>query len=85
MKTQSNEFQSFLIAACEGTSVTTRELVKELSLEDIALIKSGDISLDEIKEIVLDLADAKDNELLYKVTIRKKGITEPDDSNFSEM
>ena len=85
MKTQSNEFQSLLLAACKGTSITTRELVKELSFEEITLIKSGDISLEEIKEIVIDLADTKDNEQLYKVSLGKKSTDVPDDSNFTEI
>jgi len=84
MKAQINEFQLLLLAACEGTSVTTRELVKELSSEEITLIKSGEISLDDIKEIVNDLADSKDNEPLYKVSMRKKGKDEPYDGNLTE-
>lgn len=84
MKTQINEFQSLLLAACEGTSVTTRELVKELSSEEITLIKSGDITLDEIKEIVLDLADSKNNEPLYKVPMRKQSTDKSYDSNLTE-
>ena len=84
MKAQISEFQLLLLAACDGTSVTTRELVKEFSLEEIALIKSGDITLDEIKEIVLDLADSKDNEPLYKIPTKKQGKDEPFDGNLGE-
>ena len=84
MKAQISEFQSLLLAACQGTSVTTRELIKVLSLEEIALIKSGDINPDEIKEVVLDLADSKDNEPLYKVPMRKRGANDPYDDNLTE-
>ena len=84
MKAQSNEFQSLLLLACEGTSVTTRELIKALSIEEITLLKCGDISLDEIKEIVHDLADSKDNELLYKVPLKKRDTDEPYGGNLSE-
>ncbi len=85
MKAQINEFQSQLQAACEGTSVSTRELVKELSVEEIALIKSGDISLEEIKETVRDLADTKDNEQLYKVSTRKRAADESYEDNVTEV
>ena len=84
MKAQISEFQLLLLAACEGTSVTTRELIKELSSEEVTLIKSGDITLNEIKEIVLDLADSKDNEPLYKVPIRKQSTDKPYEGSSTE-
>ncbi len=73
---RSNEFQRLLQRACKGTSVTTRDLVRELTLNDIASIKTGEIGLDYIKEIVSDLADSKDNESLYKVPIGKRDTQE---------
>ena len=71
-----NVFQKFLLKACQGTSVTPRDLVSALTLEDIAAIKSGEMVVGDVLEIVVDLADSKDNELLYKVPMGKK------DSNY---
>ena len=71
-----NEFQKLLQTACKGTSVTTRDLAKELTLNDIASIKAGEIGLDYIREIVSDLADSIDNESLYKVPIGKRDTQE---------
>lgn len=58
---QNFELQSLLSIACEGTSVTVRELIKVLSIEEITMIKSGDLTLDDLKEIVCDIADSQRN------------------------
>ena len=72
MKSRDTEFQRFLQAACKGTTVTPRELVVALTIDDIRRIKSGDLIIDDVREIVKDLADSKDNAAIYKIPISKK-------------
>lgn len=74
MNDEINEFRSLLLAACEGTSVTTRELIKAFSPEEITLIKAGDISFTDIQEVVSELADTKDNETAYKIAMKKRAV-----------
>lgn len=52
--------------------MTPRELVSALTLDDIAAIKSGEMVVGDVLDIVVDLADSKDNELIYKVPMGKK-------------
>jgi hypothetical protein len=69
-KTKTSVLQSILETACKGTSVTTRELIKELTIDDLADIKSGDMSAADLTSLVLELADNKDNEVLYRVKVK---------------
>lgn len=59
-----------LKSACKGTSVTTRELLKELTSEDLVEIKTGEMTVDDLKNVVLDLADNKDNAKLYRINVK---------------
>ncbi len=65
--------QLILSQACEGSIVTTRELVKTLSLSDLAALREGDLTVDDLKEIVLDIASQKE------ATSQAKQLTEDDD------
>ena len=60
-------FQSVLKSACEGTRVTTRELLKTLAWEDIARIKEGEITVEDLRLTVLELEDSKDKASLYTI------------------
>lgn len=51
--------------------MTPRELVGALSYDDIVSIKTGDLLVEDVLEIVKDLADSKDNAFLYKIPMKK--------------
>tara|TARA_R110002096_G_scaffold78934_11_gene185512 strand:+ start:1227 stop:1478 length:252 start_codon:yes stop_codon:yes gene_type:complete len=69
-KIKPSVLQAALETACKGTSVTTRELVKELTVDEIAEIKSGDITAADLVNLVLELADNKDNATLYRIKVK---------------
>ena len=52
--------QLILSQACEGSIVTTRELLKTLSLTDLAAMREGDLTIEDLKEIVSDIASQKE-------------------------
>jgi hypothetical protein len=62
--------QTILETACKGTSITARELIKELTAADLAEIMSGDMTAADLKSLVLDLADDKDNAQLYRIKVK---------------
>ncbi len=45
--------------ACKNTSVSAREVLKELSLDDINMLKSGDLSTDYLVSLAQDLHEEK--------------------------
>ncbi len=59
--------QRILEKACKGTSVTTRELFVELTQDDLASVKNGELTAEDLRLLVLDLADSKENAQLYRV------------------
>lgn len=67
--------QILLSQACEGSLVTTRELVKTLSLSDLAALREGELTVDDLKEIVADIASQKE------VTSHTDRQTEEDDDH----
>ena len=70
MNTHVTLLHQVLSLACEGSCVTFRELFTTLSQEEIQAIKAGEIGIDDLKEIVNDLADSKQNTDHYKVPMR---------------
>ncbi len=81
-KIKTSVLQSILEAACKGTSITTRELIKELTIDDLADIKSGDMSAADLMSLVLELADNKDNEVLYRVKVKNTEYNNSPDGLF---
>lgn len=69
-KINTGSLQTILETACKGTSVTTRELLKELTTDDLADIRNGDMTFEDIVSLVMDLADNKDNITLYRVKVK---------------
>ena len=65
--------QIILYHACEGSVVTTRELVKTPSLSDFAALREGYLTVDDLKEFVLDIASQKE------VTSQDEQLTVNDD------
>ena len=59
MDSSQSPLQKILAKACAGTIVTTKELVKELSREDFVNIKEGEMTVDDLRQIVLDLVESK--------------------------
>jgi hypothetical protein len=69
-KIKPEALQEVLKAACKGTSVTTRELIKELTIDEVADIKNGYITAADLIDLVMDLAESKDNIELYRVKVK---------------
>ena len=69
-KISTSSLQAILEAACKGTSVTTRELLKELTTDDLADIRYGDMTISDLMNLVLELADNKDNIKLYRIKVK---------------
>lgn len=65
--TSKNPLQKILEKACKGTAVTTRELITALSAYDLAAIREGEITAEDLKTIVSDIADDKENADRYRV------------------
>ena len=76
--------QLTLREACDGTSVSTRELLKELSSVDLAAIREGELTIDDLKEIVLDLALRYDDSNISLATILPED-DDPEDTDYSEL
>ena len=68
--------QIMLRQACAGTSVSTRELVKELTFSDLANLREGEMTVDNLKEIVSDLAAGKDDINPFDTSFENDGISE---------
>ena len=81
-KIKTGFLQAILETSCKGTSVTTRELIKELTIDDLADIKNGDMTATDLTNLVVELADYKDNIKLYRVKVKN---TEPKNSSSSEF
>jgi hypothetical protein len=81
-KIKTSVLQTILETACKGTSVTTRELFKELTIDDLAEIKNGDMTATDLANLVLELADNKDNIKLYRIKVKN---TESNNSSSSEF
>ena len=81
-KIKTSVLQAILETACKGTSVTTRELFKELTIDDLAEIKNGDMTATDLANLVLELADNKDNIKLYRIKVKN---TESNNSSSSEF
>ena len=62
-----SQLQIMLKQACAGTSVSTRELVKELSFSNLTDLREGELTVDDLREIVLDLASGKDDSILFEI------------------
>lgn len=71
-----NILQKTLTEACQGTSVTTRELIAELSKYDLTAIREGEMTADDLKPLVLDIADGKDNVNVYRVEQKNSGVAD---------
>ena len=78
MSNQNSDLNQILKSACDGSEITFRELFTVLSPEDIQAIKTGEIGLEDLKDIVKELLDSKENIGSYKVIT---GSTESQDSN----
>lgn len=69
-KIKASALQIVLETACKGTSVTPRDLVKELSIDDLADIKNGDMTATDLVNLVTELADNIDNAKIYRVKVK---------------
>lgn len=74
--------QKVLRTACKGTSVTIRELFMELTQQDLADIKNGDLLAADLRNLVMDMADSKDNVFLYRVNVRHNNVDPNSDGFF---
>ena len=59
--------KDLLNLACEGTGVSRRELFKALSRWEIKSVKEGDVTVDDLKQIVLEIEDSNQNAHLYRI------------------
>ena len=78
MSNQNSDLNQILTSACEGSEITFRELYTVLTPQDIQGIKTGEIGLEDLKDIVNELLDSKENAESYKVNV---GGTQSQDSN----
>ena len=69
-KTNTNILQAALEVACKGTTVTPRELIKELSKDELLEIKSGDLTVADLRNLVTEMADDKDNIEQYRINVK---------------
>ena len=79
MSSKNNKLSPLQLAlrqACAGTTITTRELIKELSFSDLADLREGELTVDDLREIVLDLASAKDDSFLSDIVVEDDGNPE---------
>lgn len=59
MDNDQNPLQEILKQACADTIVSTKELIKELSRDDLINIREGEMTVDDLRQIVLDLIESK--------------------------
>ena len=69
-------FNRLLAKACKGTSITPRELLRELIGIGYQNVSDIDFSLEDLKEIVADLVDSKDNAAIYNIPSSSRKVTE---------
>ncbi len=67
VKASHNVFQKLINQVCQGTTVTPRELIGVLTVEDIASINAEELLPDDLSEIVRDLEDSKLNDPVYRI------------------
>lgn len=58
-------FNRLLEIACKGTTVSTKELLRELVNYGYQNFKDLDLTLEDLKMIVSDIADSKEISALY--------------------
>ena len=61
MNDDSSPLHETLSKACKGFDIETRELLKALTHDDLASIKEGELTADDLREIARDIADSKSN------------------------
>ena len=59
MNDNSSPLHKTLSEACKGFDIETRELLKALTHDDLASIKEGELTADDLREIARDIADSK--------------------------
>ena len=52
--------------ACDGTPMTVKELISGLTPVQLNSLRQGELDLEDLKSIVSDLLDEKDNFSLYR-------------------
>ena len=61
MNDDSSPLHKTLSEACKGFDIETRELLKALTHDDLASIKEGELTADDLREIARDIADSKND------------------------
>lgn len=68
-------FNSLLEKACRGTSITPKELLRELVTSGYKDIYSSDLRIEDLKMIIADLVDSKEISDMYRQKSGKKMAT----------
>ena len=71
MPEQIPPIKQILELACEGTTITFKQLFSALSTEEIADAKAGQITIEDLKEIINELIDINTNIDQYRVPTGK--------------
>lgn len=58
---QSNKLLIMLEQACHGTPITVRDLYKELGEVEVDMLKSGELDMEYLSALILDLVEANQN------------------------
>ncbi len=72
-------FNKLIGKACKGTTVTTKELLRELVDNGYQNFKELDLTLEDLKMIVSDIADSKEISALYTHTTSTRSEVEVQD------
>ena len=59
-RSKKSGFNRLIEKACKGTAVSTREFYREIASNGYKNFKDLDLTLEELKSIVLDIADSKE-------------------------
>ena len=59
MNDGTSPLHKILSEACKGFDIETRELLKALTHDDLASIKEGELTAEDLREIARDIADSK--------------------------
>ena len=65
-----------LSLACLETSVSTKELLRKLTTSEVTSIMDGELTIEDLKIIVQELVEDKENVLIYRTPVKGVGTLE---------
>ena len=76
MSARSNGLLTTLNLACIGTLISPKELLRQLTASEVTSIMEGELTVEDLRTIVQELVEDKENALIYRVPSKSSGPQE---------